>query len=401
MRGRLCSVVAACFGSASMALPAQELELAGFASIEPRLFLDAPAFAGQTDNSLSFSAVLAPELRWEWNDGDDRFTVVPYLRADADDSERSHFDLREANWLHIGDPWTIRVGLGSVFWGVTESRHLVDIVNQRDQVDDIDEEDKLGQPMIHFERFTGSGAFGIFLLPGFRERTFPAADARLRGPLPIDTSDPVYESGAKDKRTDVALRWDNSFGRWDIGLSGFYGTGREPRLVPTPVGAAAIVLVPHYDIIGQVGIDLQYTRNAWLWKLETIRRSGQGSTFSAVAAGVEYTLFGIRGGNADIGLLAEYLYDGRDEQAPPAALDDDLFVGLRFALNDVNDTMILFGAITDRESRGTSAFLEGQRRLWESWRLELELRWLRGVDDVTLSGFRRDSFLTARLARFF
>ncbi|MDH3509145.1 MAG: hypothetical protein OEQ25_18555, partial [Gammaproteobacteria bacterium] len=108
MRGRLCSVVAACFGSASMALPAQELELAGFASIEPRLFLDAPAFAGQTDNSLSFSAVLAPELRWEWNDGDDRFTVVPYLRADADDSERSHFDLREANWLHVADPWTIR-----------------------------------------------------------------------------------------------------------------------------------------------------------------------------------------------------------------------------------------------------------------------------------------------------
>ena len=34
-----------------------------------------------------------------------------------------------------------------------------------------------------------------------------------------------------------------------------YGTGREPRLVPMPVGAAEIVLVPHYDITGQVGID--------------------------------------------------------------------------------------------------------------------------------------------------
>lgn len=401
MGGRLRSITAACCGAASMALPAQEFELAGFASVEPRLFLDAPAFPGQTDNALSFSAVLAPELRYDWNDGDDRFTVVPYLRFDADDSERSHFDLREANWLHISDPWAIRVGLGSVFWGVTESRHLVDIVNQRDQVDDIDEEDKLGQPMIHFERFTDSGAIGIFLLPGFRERTFPAADARLRGPLPIDTDNPVYESGAENTRTDVALRWDNSFGRWDIGLSGFYGTGREPRLVPTPVGTTELVLVPHYDIIGQVGLDLQYTRNAWLWKLETIRRSGHGSTFNVVAAGFEYTLFSVGGGNVDLGLLAEYLYDGRDAQAPPTAFDDDFFVGLRFAFNDVDDTMILFGAIADRESHGTLAFLEGQRRLWERWRLELELRWLRGAEDATLRGFRNDSFLTARLARFF
>ena len=41
-----------------------------------------------------------------------------------------------------------RVGVGKVFWGVTESQHLVDIINQTDLVENIDTEDKLGQPML-------------------------------------------------------------------------------------------------------------------------------------------------------------------------------------------------------------------------------------------------------------
>jgi len=400
-RHRLAMVLASCYACMTSDALGQDLEWSGFVSVEPRIFVDSPAFTEQTDNSFSFSAVTAPELRYEWNDGDDRFTVIPFLRFDADDSERSHADLREANWLHFSDPWTLRVGLGKVFWGVTESRHLVDIVNQTDLVEDIDQEDKLGQPMIHLERYTERGNFGVFLLPGFRERTFPADDSRLRGPFPIDVDRPVYESSAGDDHIDIALRWDHSFGAWDIGASGFYGTGREPRLAPTLVPQGQLVLVPHYDIIGQLGVDLQYTRNAWLWKLEAIRRSGQGKTFNALAAGFEYTVFGIGGGNADLGLLVEYLYDRRDDQAPAVALDEDLFFGLRFAPNDVNDTMLLFGVIADRNAGGTIGFIEAERRLWNRWRLELELRWLRDVEEEALMGLSQDSFVTMRLARFF
>ena len=379
-----------------------QVEWAGYLSVEPRVFFDSPAFPEQTDQTFSFSAVAAPEFRYEWNEGNDRLTVTPFLRFDANDDERNHIDVREANWLHFADPWTFRIGLGRVFWGVTESRHLVDIINQTDQVEDIDEEDKLGQPMINVERYTDRGTFSVFLLPGFRERTFPADDARLRGRLPISQELTVYESSAEDGHTDIAVRWNHAVGPWDIGASAFYGTGREPRLVRTTIDSRREVLVPHYDIIGQLGLDIQYTRGAWLLKLEAIRRSGQGSAFSALATGFEYTLFGIRSSNADLGLLAEYLYDDRDASAAlAAALDDDVFFGMRLALNDVNDTMLLLGAIVDRQEHGSTSFIEGQRRLWDRWRLEVELRWLRDVEDPAFDGLRRDSFLTARLARFF
>ena len=376
-------------------------DLSGYFAIEPRIFLDAPAFPGQSSEGLSTSAVAAPEFRYEWNDSNDRLTVIPFLRLDADDDERTHFDLREANWQHLSGPWTFRLGIGRVFWGVTESRHLVDIVNQTDQVEDIDEEDKLGQPMISVERFTDFGTFGLYILPGFRERTFPGDEGRLRGPLPIDTDRSVYESGRKDRRTDIAMRWEQVIGAWDIGLSGFSGTGREPRLVQQTVAPGRDVLVPHYDVIGQLGLDLQYTRGAWLVKLEAIQRTGQGDTFAAFTAGIEYTRYGIGDSNADLGILAERLYDGRDATAPVTALADDVFVGTRLVLNDVNDTMLLVGAIIDRDHHDVIGFIEGQRRLREAWRLELELRLLDHAEHVPLQGVANDSFLAFRLARFF
>jgi len=379
-----------------------ERALSGYLSLEPRVFVDDPLFAVQPEAGISPSIVLAPEFTLTWNGDDNRMTLAPYVRWDGDDDERTHTDLREALWSGARGPWTWRVGLGRVFWGVTESRHLVDIVNQTDWVEDIDEEDKLGQPMIAVERWTATaGSFSVFLLPGFRERTFPAADARLQGSIPVATDSADYESGAGRRRVDWALRWADVIGRWDAGVSVFYGTAREPRLVPAQGEDGTPVLIPSYDVIRQVGLDLQYTRNAWLWKLETIGRSGHGDTFAAAVAGVEYTVFGIAGGDTDLGLLLEYLYDGRAPEAPPTIYDDDWFVGARLAFNDIQGTSILGGVLYDEE--GMFALLEGARRLGNVWRLEVEARWFVNIDpeDRFLSGLRQDSFVTFRLARYF
>ncbi len=326
---------------------------------------------------------------------------MPFLRYDADDDQRSHVDLREANWQRVSGPWAVLVGLGKVFWGVTESRHLVDIVNQTDFVEDIDEEDKLGQPMIFLERWTDVGTFSFFLLPGFRERTFPAYNARLRGVIPVDAHQTEYESGAGNRRMDIALRWSQTIADWDVGFSGFYGTSREPRFLPSIEGSGRLVRVPLYEIIGQLGIDAQYTSGSWLWKLEAIGRNGPAYSFGALVGGFEYTFYSLLDSTADLGFLMEYLYDGRGRNAPPTIYDDDLFLGLRLALNDTQDTAILAGAIMD--TGATIGFIEAERRLGEAWKLELEARLFIGVDaaDPLLGGIRDDSFVTLRMARYF
>ncbi len=378
-----------------------EIDSSGYISIEPRVFLQNALLPSQPDAGLSPSAVIAPEIRYAWNDGEDRITVSPFWRWDADDQERSHSDLREAVWLHIDGSWTWQVGLGRVFWGVTESRHLVDIVNQTDQVEDLDEEDKLGQPMISVERWTShAGTFGLYILTGFRERTFPTKGARLQGLLPVDTGRSEYDSSREDKRLDWALRWTRATGSWDIGLSAFHGTSREPRLRVRADSTGAPVLIPRYDVINQTGLDLQYTKNAWLWKLEAIGRTGHGKAFLATVAGFEYTLFNLGDSGVDLGILAEHLYDGRGSSAPMTLYDNDWFVGARMALNDTQDTALLAGAILD--NKGTFSIVEAQRRLGDLWKLEFEARLFGKVNskDPLLGGFERDSFFTLRIARY-
>jgi hypothetical protein len=381
---------------------AQGGDLAGYVALEPRLFFEKPAYQQHPKQGFSPSAVISPEFRYAWSEGSNRITVIPFYRYDADDENRTHWDLREANWQHFAGPWSWLVGFGKVFWGVTESRHLVDIINQTDLVEDIDQEQKLGQPMIRVEHWSENGTWGFFMLPGFRERTFPANDARLRGPLPISNNHAQYDSSAGDKRIDMALRWTSSIDNWDIGLSGFYGNGREPRFVVETGESGNLLLVPHYDVIGQIGADIQYTREAWLWKLEVIGRSGQGKDFGAMVGGTEYTFYGIRNTDIDVGVLAEYLYDARDEDAPPTSLDDDIFLGARFTLNDLDDTSILAGAIVDPGDGETIFLIEAERRMGERSKLELELRAFANVaEDERLYGIRKDSYLTLRAEWFF
>lgn len=163
---------------------------------------------------------------------------------------------------------------------MTESRHLVDIVNQTDAVENVDGEDKLGQPMVQFKWHTDYGSLGLFALRGFRERSFADDEARLRGAKPIRGRDATYDSSNEAHHADFAVRWAQTLGDVDLALSHFHGTSREPTLF-TATRDGKDVFVPHYDLIDQTGLELQYTTGAWLWKLEAMTRTGHGERFGA------------------------------------------------------------------------------------------------------------------------
>jgi len=373
-------------------------DVTGDVGLEARYFPENPQFAGQSDAPVA-SLALNLKARWRAEDGRQRASFRPYLRLDATDTERSHFDLREAYWAWAGDGWEMLAGSNKVFWGVAESRHLVDIVNQIDGVEDPDGEQKLGQPMISAMYTRDWGQLELFVMPWFRERTFPGAEGRLRPPLPVDTGQPLYESAAAETHTDLALRWSHYFGDIDIGVSAFYGTGREPKLLPSSPGPR---LVPFYHQISQLGLDLQYTREAWLWKLEAIARDGLDDRFFAAVGGFEYTFYGVQDSALDLGLLLEYLYDGRAPSEPVTVFEDDLFLGTRLALNDVADTSMLAGVVLDRKDSEWFFNLEAERRIGDSLVAEARLRLFRGAGKGGgLDAFDRDDYLELRLSRFF
>lgn len=374
-------------------------DLSGSVHAELRTFPEEPQFRDQFDH-FQASLAINPEFRYTSSNEKHQFSFIPFARIDSEDNDRSHFDIREAYWRGITGDWEFLVGINSVFWGVTESRHLVNIINQIDQLEDIDEEDFLGQPMVKVATQRDWGQLSLFILPGFRERPFPDIDGRLRAPLPVIDEASEYESGAEEWHVDTAVRYSHFIGDWDLGLSYFYGTSREPRLI---MKSNPNRLVPFYDLIHQWGLDVQYTREAWLFKFEGIIRDGQGDTFVAFVGGVEYTFYQILESPKDLGVLVELLIDDREmDKAPQTPMDNDLFFGSRLAFNDVQDTSALIGGVVDLEDGSTGLSLEAERRIGQHFKFELETRWFLNIDsDNVLAPFEKDDFINLRFSFFY
>lgn len=373
-------------------------EWSGNVAAEWRAFPEEGAYPGQKDGGLSLS--LQPEYRHRWDDGIFDFTFVPFYRWDSEDDQRTHGDIRELVLRTAKDNWELNVGIGKVFWGVTESQHLVDVINQTDLVEDVLGEEKLGQPMVRLTRIVDSGSLDFFMLPWFRERTFPGVAGRFRPPLVVDTDLAFYESSRDQHHVDWALRWSQYLGPVDYGIYWFDGTSRDPDKIPQIDDDGVPVLAPYYPQMTQFGLDAQYTGDAWLWKLEAIDRSTTAEDFQAAVGGFEYTLVGIGGSAADLGLLAEYNYDSRGEESR-RLLQNDLFAGARLTLNDVQSTEVLAGVFRDLDYGSVVFRVEASRRLGDNMKLNLEAQVFDADDGDPLTFYSQDDYLQFELGWYY
>ncbi|MEL0150858.1 MAG: hypothetical protein VW950_04370, partial [Rhodobiaceae bacterium] len=235
------------------------------------------------------------------------------------------------------------------------------------------------------------------------------------------------------RRTDdYALRYQNNFGPFDIGLSWFDGTARDPQLlVPFPPEASGLanglpMLQAHYAYLTQAGLDVQATLGPWLLKLEAAQATQnrylpdplahnrpslrmaqeEVETFRATG-GIEYTFYNLFDSGTDLGLVAEYMYDERKDDAPHP-FGNDIGIGLRWTANDPQSTAILFGGLIDLDTDSSSISLEAERRLGRSFKAILEARFQDkvgenddGEEDAFAAALADEDSIRLRLAYYF
>ena len=393
----------------SFSLQAQA-EWSGNISLQNRYFINDSLIQNseQYNNYISISA--EPEYYTAWNNDQQSFTFTPFVRIDQYDEERTHGDLRELSYQQVFKSWELTLGISKVYWGVTESQHLVDVINQTDSVENIDGEDKLGQPMIKASFEQDWGTLDLIALPYFRERTFQGIEGRPRTFPIVDTNQVSYESSDKEENIDYATRWFNYFGDLELGVAYFNGTSREPLFLPGLQNGIAI-LTPYYPQMQQASVDAQLTTEEWIFKLEAITRDWQNidtstsqlinESYFAVTGGLEYTFVGIVESDADLGLVMEYLYDDRG-QAASSFFQNDIMIGLRLAMNDADSSEALLGIIYDLDNQEHLLSLEASRRFYGSWTASLEVRLFNNIDPQSrLKSIEQDDFVQLDIAYYF
>ena len=361
-------------------------EIIGELSFDNRYFFNV-GLQEQKKNHTSFS--FSPEI---FKDDSNRiFHFKAKLRKDGEDSGRNLNDIQELYLINILEDKEIKFGVSKEFWGVTETSHRVDIINQTDFTEGFDGEEKLGQPMIKISLERKWGLLDIYTLLGFRERNFSGNKGRLRLPLSINEKDSLYSSSSKNKRADFAVRWSNYYDDFDIAISHFSGTSREPRFLPS--ANKINELVPVYEVIDQTGLEIQYLLDSLAIKGEVISRSGQGERFTAATYGFEYTQIGVLQTRIDLGWVVEFNHDDRLESSP-------FVLGTRFSFNDIYDSQILSGFIVNDKSKELGFLLEASRRIGKCCLLSLEGVYFGDTDEDNgqkklFQAFKEDDFLRA------
>ena len=280
-----------------------------------------------------------------------------------EDSSRTFFDIKKFNYNVRHGLVDFLVGVNVLHWGVTETRNLVDVVNQRNYATDYRGFDKLGQPMFMIgAKLAELGRLELGYMPYFREVRI--AESRAYPGFPIAITESLIDGESQQRTDDFFLRWEGSVENLDIGLAYIDIVQRIPNLnfQLTFVSQSDIDLRLIADHERQDGflLDLQYLIGEWGLKFEGVDGNSQDvGDFFQYAVGAEYALYDVGVDSLDIRLSLEYYNDSRENGASLLFLEDDIsltMIGQYYSDKDVSFTLNYLEGLESGVTRFYSEF---------------------------------------------
>ena len=377
-------------------------ELNSESKTEIRYFHKEAAYLGQKN---TYSSSLSSEFYADFNN-DINLIIEPRIRYDLYDKNRNKLDISQGYFIYFKDKYEYKVGVAKIFWGITESKNLVDIINTNDLVD-IDPKAKLGQPLMTYSIATSFlGVFDFYYLPLFIRSSETGRRGRIRLSLPKQKSSSYYEGGAGKRQPSWAVKWENSYGRNDLSFQVFRGISRDSSTI-TEIEDNNLNYFSGYERITQLGTYFQKTQGPLIYKFEGIKRYGQRNAklirdnyFSSIL-GLEYVVTRIFNKVWDLNFFLEYSNDDRNNDSTDY-LQNDLFLGLKLFINDTSGTEFIASTTTDLDGGGNTGKLEVSSRLTDNIRLSTEYNyyWSTNSKDILYS-FRRDNYLGFNIKKYF
>ncbi len=319
-----------------------------------------------------------------------------YGRLDREDRQRTVL-LAEEIWAQVraGGWLRLRAGVDVINWTATEAFHPADILNARNLDSDLENFEKVGEPMaeIQIRPFDGT-TLDVFLMPYFTSPVFTSPASR------VGFAPPGYDIRGWRRLLDRDGRLTNDrfgpqaaaqirqvLGSADITLHVVSHMDRsQPLLVVDPMTFQPMLL---YQSVTQVGGTFQQVLGPVIAKVEWAARwfvSPAAETSLAgvvpdrdhgiVAAGLEYGI--VHGGGSE----STFLLEGQTVLGVDRALarvlspfSRDVLFGWRFASNDAAGRELFLGGIWDTEQREQFLVnLSAQQRLGDTWTVRAGLR---------------------------
>jgi hypothetical protein len=385
----------------------------GDISFENRVFRD-------DDDPLTKDAGIGMLGRIEW-----RHTHAPleekvrvYGRLDALDQRRSIMVVEEA-WVQVRrGSLRMRAGADIVNWTATEAFHPADVINARNLDSDLENFEKLGEPMVVLMvRVLDGTTVSAYFLPHYTNPIFSSPHSRLHfAPPGLDLRGRMIQTDRDGRLTDDdfgpqgALYVRQVMGQADISVHVVEHMDRyEPLVVVTDPAAPPHLL---FQTVRQVGGTYQQVFGPVIAKLEGAYRHFLKSPATPdrdhgkIAVGLEYGLPHESGPESTLVVEGQAVLLGDEAlRRSISPFQRDVLGGYRLALNDEAGKELFVGAIFDLETRGEYLVSASyQQRLGETWTIKAGLRIFAAPDSSPaggIAGFRKSDHVRLTLTRHF
>jgi hypothetical protein len=352
------------------ALFCNDLELRNYVGYELKAYLKKNDEKIDHNNALTFQN----ELKYLFEDSQ-LYSKIDILK-DFSEEQRDYINLTEAYYLHSFSDFDFYFGKRVIFLGSLEAYNIVDIFNRQNYQKDMLNDDKKGAFLSGIDYYFEDDSKLNFYIKGFEQDLkfssknspyYPFENSSYKNTLLFSNGNetPSFIS-TYSKTYDEKIVADVSYGL-------FYGY--DNYILSQKIDDT-------YQSLLFQSIKL-FTYNTFvidstLFKVEgsftKIKDDGdyKFDDFYELGLGSEYTIERIIG-NHNLGLIAEY-YKSDTKLTP---MDNDLFLALRYSLNDADSSEFLGGILKDLEDNEVSAYVKYEGRITDTLKINTDLRYIK------------------------
>lgn len=366
-----------------------ELEIKGHVGIDSQAFLITPE--GKHKNN--FTAYEQLEMSYSA----DALTLATRLYAQQDyydvvgdeKNERTFTRVDELYGQYDFDEDTIFAGRNIRFWGALEARNIVDGFNSQDFRNDLFNPDKMGAWNVAYSHYGDSGEFSVIVKLYEEDQKMAAAPYAYYFFPPFVNYDDALQSKQSLYQPTVYLSYSGtSETEYPVDYAFIVQHGHDSQRYFQADGAvneSPVTLTEHAYLVNKVMTYDTAVIDATLIKLEALYTDVIDdeivSDYWHLGLGVEYTM-NFDDLDGDLGLISEYYrYETLDGDKLSdlelfETFQNDLFLGVRYAFNDVDDSSFVGGVIADLEYDEQAYYFELETRVGESFKVNLDYRYI-------------------------
>ncbi len=346
-----------------------QFEIKNYLGLEYKSYIKKQKKKDDYNSALTFQS----EMKYNFSQSK-IYTKIEALK-DSKDKSRDYFHLNELYYSKSFDDFDLDIGKKIIFLGSLEANNIVDIFNRQNFQKDSLSKNKKGAIMANLNYFFENESILRVYIKGFEEDIKLASKDSPYHAFNIKYDENIKFTNKHEKPSFMAT-YTSTYDE-DISADISFGLfkGYDENII---FKAKDSIINPYLFQSSKIFTYNTFVIDSTLYKFEAsytkpkANKTIKLNNFYQLGGGLEYTIEQIYK-NHNLGLISEYYRSDKKD----LLFDNDLFLALRYSLNDKDSSEFLLGIIRDLKKSENSAYMKYQGRLMDNLNISTDLRYIK------------------------